>query len=67
MQRNKCQEDLTIQHIVLNCLNFQNNRNTLLVPGNLEKAVNEDNTIQVLYFHTSINILNNFSPSNTNM
>ncbi|KAF0762523.1 RNase H domain-containing protein [Aphis craccivora] len=54
---NKCQEDLTIQHIILDCPDLQNIRSTLSIPNNLEEALNEDNTIQILNFLTKINIL----------
>lgn len=56
---NKCQEDLTIQHIILDCPDLQNIRNTLLIPNNLEEALHEDNTIKILNFLTQINIVNN--------
>ncbi|KAE9524318.1 hypothetical protein AGLY_015357 [Aphis glycines] len=55
----KCQEDLTIQYIILDCPDLQNIRSTLSIPNNLEEALHEDNTIQILNFLTKINIVNN--------
>lgn len=56
---NKCQEDLTIQHIILDCPDLQNIRSTLSIPNNLEEALHEDNTITILNFLTKINVVNN--------
>jgi len=56
---NKCQETLTMQHIILDCPDLQNIRNKLSIPNNLEEALHEDNTIKILNFLTQINIVNN--------
>jgi hypothetical protein len=56
---NQYQEDLTIQHIILDCPDLQNIRNTLSIPNNLEEALHKDNTIKILNFLTQINIVNN--------
>lgn len=55
----KCQEDLTVQHVIRDCPGFWNFRNTWSILNNLDEALNEDNDIKIIKFATKINIVNN--------
>lgn len=56
---NKCQENLTIKHIIQDCPHLKSIRNNLSIPNNLEEALNEENSIKIIHFLTKINIVNN--------
>lgn len=56
---NKCQQHLTIQNIIQDCPDLQKIRYTQSMSDELDKALNEENTIKILNFLTKINKLIN--------
>lgn len=56
---NKCQTDLSVQHIILNCTMYRNLRINLSIPPNMKGALNDYNTT-IIKFLTKTYLTKNF-------